>query len=121
MCQWVIDMDIEVLEHYAEVFNKQKVRKFPCSNQIVVCGIVTYDREKAILIMNKKGATVISQSRHRIEWKLNNERWIWRIWNDGCRGYRFYKIVVDKDIGYDLLKNMILPCSDLYCCSFEII
>ena len=41
-------MDLKRLEHYREYFNKQKGRKYPCSNQIVRCAIVTNDRDKAV-------------------------------------------------------------------------
>ena len=49
-------MDLKRLEHYREYFNKQKGRKYPCSNQIVRCAIVTNDnrypncRERIILL-----------------------------------------------------------------------
>ena len=38
-------MDRKILEHYVEHFNKQDVRQYPCSNQIVVCAVITKDRD----------------------------------------------------------------------------
>lgn len=47
-------MDIKILEHYKTYFDKQEGRKYPCSNQIVRCAIVTDDRNKAIKFMSDK-------------------------------------------------------------------
>lgn len=47
-------MDLKRLEYYREYFNKQKDRKYPCSNQIVCCAIVTNDRDKAVNFMSDK-------------------------------------------------------------------
>ena len=47
-------MDLKRLEHYREYFNKQKGRKYPCSNQIVRCAIVTNDRDKVVDFMSDK-------------------------------------------------------------------
>lgn len=115
-------MDKEVLEHYVEYFNKQKGQKYPCSNQIVVCGVITKDKDKVLSVMKEKGAVISKQSNYRnhIEWQLNNERWLWRNWNDGARGYRFYKILIDKDID-ERLFHWAIAHAGLYCCSMEII
>lgn len=112
-------MDREVLECKAKFCNKAKGQKFPYSNQIVVCGVITHNRDKALFIMNIKGATIKSQSLHRIEWELNNEKWIWRNWNESCRGYRFYKVIIDENIDDDVFRYIIAPHL-AYCCSFEI-
>lgn len=45
---------IEILERHREYYNKQEGRKYPCSNQIVRCGIFTRDRDKAIEFMKDK-------------------------------------------------------------------
>ena len=113
-------MDRKVLEYYVEYFNKQEGNPYPVSNQIVTCAVVTNDRDKALSVMNKKGATIKRQNRDSIEWELNNERWIWRIWNYGYRGYRFYKVIVDEDINEELLMYVLIYCSS-YCCSMEIV
>lgn len=115
-------MDREVLEHYVEYFNKQKGQKYPCSNQVVVCGIITKDKNKALSVMKEKGAVISRQSNYfnYIEWQLNNERWLWRNWNDGARGYRFYKILVDENVDEELFLFARVK-SSLYCCSMEII
>lgn len=124
-------MDRKVLERKAEFYSRQEGRKFPRSNQIVTCGVITHDRDKALSVMDKKGAVVISQSRYRIEWKVpcsvaernghNNERWVWRNWSESCRGHRFYKVIVDENIDDDIFRYIIAPHLANYCCSFEII
>ena len=112
-------MTQEVLKHYVERFNKQKGNPYPCSNQTVVCGIIT-NRDKAISIMEERGAVIKKQCHNYIEWELNNERWLWRNWNMNHRGYRFYKILVDKNIDDELFEFVRIK-SSLYCCSMEII
>lgn len=110
----------EKLKHYVEYFNSQEGREHPCSNQTVVCGIITKDKDKALSIMEEKGAVIKRMCNDYIEWELNNERWLWRNWNMNHRGYRFYKILVDKDIDDELFEFAIIK-SCLYCCSMEII
>lgn len=111
---------LEILEQYAEYFNKQEGRSYPCSNQTVICGIVTKDKNKALSIMAKRGAIIKRQSSKHIEWELNNERWLWKDWNMNYRGYRFYKVAIDKFIDADLFEHIKCLCS-LYCCSMEIV
>lgn len=115
---------IEELEEIRDFFNKQEGRKYPCSNQIVLCGIVTDDKEKAIEFMKDK--PVVEKREYdrgkEIMWFLDNgEKWLWRTWNESCRGYRFYKVAVDKNISKELLDFFIMPYASMYCCSFEII
>ena len=117
-------MDRTILEHYVDYFNKQEGSPYPCGNQIVVCGVITKDRDKALSVMEKKGAIVKSRYsgfvNGHIEWELNNERWLWKNWNMNYRGYRFYKILIDKNIDEELFRFAITRAS-LYCCSMEII
>ena len=113
---------IEILERHREYYNKQEGRKYPCSNQTVVCGIFTDDRNKAVDFMEDKDIVDIRVMHDEIVWRLRNgEKWVWRHWNEYCRGYRFYKVAVDKDVDSELFENMILVCTSFYCCSFEII
>lgn len=113
---------IEILERHREYYNKQEGRKYPCSNQIVVCGIFTEDRNKAIDFMEDKDIVDIRVMYDEIVWHLSNgEKWIWRHWNEYCRGYRFYKVAVDRDIDRKIFEYIIMPYTGFYCCSFEII
>lgn len=113
---------IEYLEKCREEFNKQEGRKYPCSNQTVVCGIFTEDRDKAIEFMKDKDIVDKRERKDEIIWCLTNgEKWIWRHWNEYCRGYRFYKVAVDKDVDPKIFEYLILPYTSFYCCSFEII
>lgn len=114
-------MSIEKLKSYADYFGNQEGRAYPCSNQSVVCGVITDDRQKAISIMNEKGAIIKSSSYNRMEWELDDQRWLWRVWNSGYRGYRFYKVLVDANISDELLDYFVVPYCGNYCCSFEII
>lgn len=113
---------LKVLEDYKEYFDKQIGRKNPYSNQIVLCGIITTDKNKAINFMKDKNTIYKIERNNEIIWFLDNgEKWIWRNWNVNHRGYRFYKIAVDKVIEQELFKFFVVPKCSLYCCSFEII
>ncbi len=115
-------MNQEKLEHYKEYFNKQKGQKYPCSNQIVRCAIITDDRDKAINFMKDKEIVKKLERKDYIAWFLGNgEQWEWRKWSKNCRGYRFYKVIVDKNISNDIFDLLVLPCCVNYCCSMEVI
>lgn len=113
-------MNREELEHYVEYFNKQKGRPYPCSNQTVVCAVITQDIDKALSTMEEKGAIITRHGNNQIEWQLNNERWLWKNWNTDWRGYRFYKLIIDKDIDERMFYWAIVKAG-LYCCSMEIL
>ena len=115
-------MTQEALAYYTEHFNKQEGQKYPCSNQSVVCGVITNDRDKALEFMS--GKEVVKKREHcdRIEWVLpNGETWLWRKWNENCRGYRFYKIAVDWFIADEIFELLVMPRCKSYCCSMEVI
>ena len=113
---------LEELERFREYYNKQEGRNYPCSNQIVRCFIVTNDKDKATEYMKDKNVIKKIEAYDRIEWILENgERWMWRYWNDNARGYRIYKMAIDKFIDKDLFYCVILPRCATYCCSVEII
>lgn len=116
-------MNREVLEYYAERFNKQEGRKYPCSNQIVLCRIITNDRNKALDFMKDKEFAERRERYNQIDWVLTNgERWQWRNWNSSnIRGYRFYKVVIDENISEEIFTSLVLPACASYCCSMEII
>ncbi len=114
-------MDLKRLEHYKKYFNKQKGNKYPCSNQIVRCAIVTHDRDKAIDLMKDKEVVKKRERKDYISWFLDNgEQWVWCRWGENCRGYRFYKVIVDINISDELFDLLVRPCCTNYCCSMEI-
>ena len=113
-------MNKKTLEYYVQYFNKQKGKQYPCTNQI--CGIITDDRNKALDFMKDKEFIEKQERYDQIYWKLSNgERWQWRKWSAGCRGCRFYKVVIDKDINDDIFNFLVLPSLASCCCSMEII
>lgn len=115
-------ISIEELQRFKEYYDKQEGRKYPCSNQIVKCGIITTDRNLAIDFMNNKNVVKKWERKDRIMWELDNgEQWLWQHWNENCRGYRFYKIAIDKMIDRDLFYCLVHPYCSIYCCSVEII
>ena len=68
---------LETLKHYQEYFNSQEGRKYPCSNQIVRCAVITQDKETAINYMSGKNVKIIRSSKYMLEWELDNgEQWI---------------------------------------------
>jgi hypothetical protein len=71
--------------------------------------------------MNKKGAIMELQSYYGIDWKLNNEKWIWRNWGNNSKGCRFYKVIVDENVNEHIFNYLVRACLPNYCSSFEII
>ena len=115
-------MNRERLKYLSEYYNKQEGRKYPCSNQTVICGIITNDRNKALNFMKDKEFTRKQERFDQIVWTLpNGEVWKWRYWNETIRGHRFYKVAVDENVNDELFEFCILPLCSLYCCSMEII
>lgn len=113
----------EILEHYKNYFNNQKGQAYPCGNQIVTCAIITHDVELAERIMEEKGAISLRRFSHtERRWKLNNENWLWKLnmVNGQSRGYRFYKVIIDKNLSKEEIEKVIIFCN-IYCCSFEVI
>lgn len=112
----------EKLYAYKSYIDNQTGKKYPCSNQNVVCGIVTRDKNKAIRFMKNKNVAYKFISKNEIIWFLHNgEKWIWRQWNINIRGIRFYKIAMDMCVDIDLFHDFIIPCCSLYCCHVDII
>lgn len=72
--------------------------------------------------MINRGYSLYKASYQKNEWlskEYPDERWIHfknikNIYN--CKGYRFYKIIIDKNIDKELFQFIILPYCALYCC-----
>lgn len=105
----------------ANYFNQKQGRKYPCSNQIVICAYITDNSQEVYNYLDKNNIIPIRTSKTRIEWQENNERWIWLPITQNTRGYRFYKIKISKNYNNEeILKTIIIPCCSLYCCSWEV-
>ena len=112
----------EELMKFKEYYDKQEGRKYPCSNQVVICGIITEDRNLAIDFMKDKNIVKKRERKDEIIWELDNgEYWKWKHWRENCKGQRFHKVAIDKFIDEDLFHHVILPSCVIYCCSVEII
>lgn len=112
---------IQLMYDLANYFNQQQGRKYPCSNQIVICAYITDNPQEIYDYLNKNNIIPIRVSKTRIEWQENNERWIWLpiAWN--TKGYRLYKVKISKNYNNEkILKEIIIPCCSLYCCSWEV-
>ena len=113
---------LDVLKRFKEYYDSQEGRRYPCSNQIIICGIITEDRNLAMDFMKDKQVVEMRQRKDEIVWRLDNgEKWIWRHWNESCRGYRFYKVAIDKLVKKEIFEYLIQPYCGLYCCSVEIL
>lgn len=115
----VFKMDKKILNHYIKYFNNQNGRCYPCSNQIVICGVIIKDKNKALSVMESKGAVIKCNGNNTVEWELNNERWLWKNWNTNYRGYRFYKVIIDENISERMFHWAVAYCGS-YCCSMEV-
>ena len=98
---------------------KQPGRKFSYSNQSVVCGIFTTKSKAKQYIPNKN--FLIRQKSD--QWFDGLEHWIFFNINEPftCRGYRFYKIKIDKNIDRKMFFEHIYPCCSVYCKEIEFI
>ena len=109
----------EQRQYYIEYFSKSQGRMYPCSNQIVICGIFSNKNEIEIAkIMEDYGYQLYKITKYYNEWKSHQERWLYfkNIESWKSRGYRFYKIMVDKDINKEFFQQVLLPCCAGYCC-----
>lgn len=114
-------MQLKMLERFRDYYNQQEGQMYPCSNQIVRCAIVVSDKDKAESIMKEKGAVKVLEQSYGIDWNLGNEQWIWRKWGESSRGFRFYKLILDKNVDDDLYLDVIRHCCANYCCSVELV
>ena len=102
----------------ADHFNNQEGQPYPCSNQIVCCGYITPNDQKWDFFVEKNKPNIRTFTKNNFI--LNNgEEWI-RVPLSKCvRGYRFYKVKVDRNINKDFFNMVIAPRCGLYCCDFE--
>lgn len=113
------------MKKWLQYFASRNGRKYPCSNQTVVCGIFSNKNVDEINQMMIQHGYI--QDRHNLHrfpvWipKDNSnsksyERWYFFYDQYMCRGYRFYKVMIDKNIDEETFYQVILPCCDSYCC-----
>lgn len=104
-----------LLQHYKEYFNKQEGRPYPYSNQ-VVCNIIFIKALNSSKIKQLNGTWL---GRNKVQL---SDGLVWTIVpaRDNSKGYRAYRAIVDKDIDFNILKTIVIPCCTGYCCSFEI-
>lgn len=98
--------------------NKQEGRKYPCSNQIVICGFFSTDEDWNNFVNNNLNKIKIRQ-KDRVVFE-NKERWHHFSYVDySHRGYRFFKIKVSRNINREIFLNYIYPYCSLYCKEIE--
>lgn len=105
-----------------ETFNKQEGQNYPCSNQIVVCGFVALYRSDWERFVHDNKDKIARQYCNAMREEIlldNNERWVWIVPSHEIRGYRFYKVLADKNINKKIIGEKILPQCSFYCKSFE--
>ena len=106
-----------------EYFSKQEGQNYPCSNQAVVCGFVALyrsDWERFVHDNKDKIARQYRSTGKEVIILKNNEKWVWiNPSNYSIRGYRFYKVLADKNINKKIIGEAILPQCACYCKSFE--
>lgn len=98
----------------------QKGQKYPCGNQVVCCGYFSYEEDWEKFC--KKNKYFIKYKRKDSIKLKNNE--VWRFFNlislkENMRGFRFYKIKIDKSINSNLFYHYIYPCCVHYCKKIE--
>ena len=111
-------MTEEEMKLISERINKQKGRKYPCSNQIVVCGFFSTDEEWNNFV-NNNFDKIKTQQKDRVIF-ANKEQWYhFNYINYLQRGYIFYKIKSSRNVNRELLLNCIYPYCSLYCKEIE--
>lgn len=120
MCSDLRDWQIELTKYFKE----QEGRPYPCSNQVVVCGFVALYRSDWERFVHDNKDKIARQYRSNFERPeiilKNNERWVWINPSDlSIRGFRFYKVLADKNINKKIIGERILPQCSFYCKSFE--
>ena len=101
-------------------FNKQEGLAYPISNQVVVCGLVSTDLNDWKEFVEKLDKEKISRIRQFEVILSNNERWVYiNPNNDHVRGYRFYKVIANKNTDKKIIYERIIPLCACYCKSFE--
>lgn len=102
----------------SEQINKQEGRNYPCSNQIVVCGFFSTEKDWNNFVNDNLDKIKIRQKDRIV--LANKERWYRFNYIDySKRGYRFYKIKVSRDIEREIFLNYIYPYCSLYCKEIE--
>ena len=121
MHNWYIvnnQMTEEEMKLISERINKQEGRKYPCSNQIVVCGFFSTDEEWNNFVNNNLDK-IKTRKKDRVIF-ANKEQWYhFNYINYSQRGYRFYKIKVSHNVNRELFLNCIYPYCLLYCKKIE--
>ena len=121
MYNWYIvnnQMTEEEMKLISERINKQEGRKYPCSNQIVVCGFFSTDEEWNNFVNNNLDK-IKTRKKDRVIF-ANKEQWYhFNYINYSQRGYRFYKIKVSRNVNRELFLNCIYPYCSLYCKEIE--
>ncbi len=88
---------------------------------MVTCIYITKNPAEVYDYLSKNNIDIVKKGKNYIEWRENNETWIWRPINDSVRGYRFYKVKISKNYNdIEKLKNLIVPYCSLYCGSWEV-
>lgn len=98
--------------------NKQEGRKYPCSNQIVVCGFFSTDEDWNNFVNNNLDKIKIQQ-KDRVVFANKEQRCHFNPVNYSQRGYRFFKIKVSCNINRKIFLNRIYPYCSLYCKEIE--
>ena len=110
------DWQIELIEY----FSKQEGRPYPISNQVVVCGFVSSYLNDWENFVKKLDKEIIWKTRQFGVVLPNNERWVFINPNENyIRGYRFYKVLANKNIDKKIINEAILPLCVGYCKYFE--
>lgn len=111
-------MTEEEMKLISEKINKQDGRKYPCSNQIVVCGFFSTDEDWNNFVNDNLDKIKIRQKDRIV--LANKEQWYYFDYTDySQRGFRFYKIKVSRNINREIFLNCIYPCCSLYCKEIE--
>lgn len=111
-------LTIDEMNDISDKISKQEGQKYPCSNQVVTCGFFASEGKwKEFCEENRYKAIYVAKEHMKLE---DEETWHWfSINNYNCRGYRFYKIKVSRDINRHVFMQNIYPYCSFYCKEIE--
>lgn len=100
-----------------DYFSKQEGQNYPCSNQTVLCGFCTSNFKEWEKFRDSQ-KDYIKKQKFSITLK-NGEKWNYINSYLDIKGYRLYKVLVDKTLDEKIINEKIVVACVHYCKSFK--
>ena len=106
----------EEVKRIEKEFQNSKGQKYPCSNQIVLCGYISSKEQWEDFFNSTKLQDIVYCSRDTIRLK-NGELWKYINFKrkEFPREYRYYKLYITRNVDEAQFYNCIYPYTGFYC------